>query len=455
MKNSTVFKHSVLAIVMCLTGSVLGQNKLVETFDVSKDVIVKVNTSNTNVIFKTWNKKKVQVEAFIDDNNLSDKEKQQALKDWDLDVLGNSQEIVVTSGEHYHWKDLDNNFNIKELEDLNLNLEFLEPILENIEIPEIPEMNFEMPVIPEGLLEGLGDLHFDYEKFNENEEEYMKQWNDMIEDRFGDEFEEKMEAWGERFAEQWDEKKGDSLAAVVEERMKVWEEKHAVKMEQLAEKMEKRTEEFEKRAEEYENRREEIEKDYHEKYKKTHKANRTIIIKMPKNTKTDINVRHGELKMADAYNVKANLNYSPFTATSIDGGNTLINASFAPVVVDNWMQGELIIKYVENCKLINTTKLVMNANSCDVQIGTIGKTANLTGSYGILNIEDISNSFENVNIELVNTDAFIKIPATEFSFDYEESYSNFKIPSYLDLRANDKLSKKVNITATYSNVTLH
>jgi hypothetical protein len=445
-------------MVMCLAGMAYGQDKLVETFDVSKDVVVKVNTSHTNVIFKTWNKDKVQVEAFIDDNSLTDKEKQQAMKDWDLDVLGNSQKVVVTSGEHSNWRNFDYSFNMKELEDLNLNLEFLGPMLENLEIPEMPniaELNIEIPELPEIIWEGMGDLHFDYEKFEKNEEEYMEQWNKMIEERYGDEFEEKMEAWGERFAEKWNAKRGDSLAAAIEKKMKVWEEKHANKMDKLAEEMEKRAEEIEKKAEEYAAKREKMEKDRSEAYKKTRKMNRTIIIKMPKDTKTDINVRHGELKMADAYNVKANLNYSSFTATSIDGGNTLINASFAPVIVDNWKQGELIIKYVENCELNNAIELVLKANSCDVQIGTIEKVAHLSGSYGMLNIENISSSFENVNIELVNTDAFIKIPATDFSYNAVGSYSSFKIPSYLDLSPNDNLNKKVNITATYSNVTLH
>jgi len=283
----------------------------------------------------------------------------------------------------------------------------------------------------------------------------MEQWNIIIEEKFGDEFEEKMEAWGERFAEKWSQKKGDSLATVIEERMKIWEVKHGEKMEKLAERMEKRAEEYEKRAEELEKRREKIERKYEEANKRMRNVNRTIIIKMPKNTKTDINVRHGELKMADAYNVKAILNYSPFTAISIDGGNTLINASYAPVVVNDWKQGELVLKYVENCEVVNVDELKMIANSCDVQIGNIEKMANFQGSYGILNIENISNAFQTIDINLVNTDAFIKIPSTEFMFNYDGSKSSFKFPKYLDLQSKENPNKKINISAIYSNVTLH
>ena len=452
MKNSVVFKLSFIAVLLFFVGSVYGQKKYVESFDVSKDVVVKVNTSHTNVIFKTWNKNKVEVEAFIDDDSLSEKEKQEAFNDWNLDVLGNSNKIVITSGEGNYWRDMNLDLNLKELEDLNLNLEFIGPMLEEL---EIPNMNFEMPIIPEGLLEGISDLHFDYKKYQENEEEYMEQWNKQIENKFGDDFEEKMEAWGERFAEKWSEKKSDSLAKAINEKMMIWEEKHGKKMEEWAEQMEKKAEEYEKRTEKLEKRREKMEKEFDESNKKLRNVNRTIIIKMPKDTKTDINVRHGELKMADAFNVKAILNYSPFTAISIDGGNTLINASFAPVLVNEWKQGELVIKYVDQCEMVNVGELKLLANSCDVQIGNIEKIANLKGSYGMLNIENISDSFKVLDIDLVNTDAFIKIPTTEFLFNYEGTYSTFKIPNYLDLQSKENSERSINISAAYSNVTLH
>ena len=55
--------------------------------------MVSVNTSHTNVVFETWNKDIVQVEAFIDDESLSAKEKEEIFKNWDLDVLGNSKRL--------------------------------------------------------------------------------------------------------------------------------------------------------------------------------------------------------------------------------------------------------------------------------------------------------------------------------------------------------------------------
>ena len=194
--------------------------------------------------------------------------------------------------------------------------------------------------------------------------------------------------------------------------------------------------------------------------------NRTIIIRLPKGTKTEVNVRHGELKMADAFNLKANLNYTTMTANSIDGGKTLINASYAPVIVNNWQDGTLAIKYVDECKINTVKNIQLSANSSDVVINTVLKNANLSGSFGNLYINDISNDFGKIDIVLENTDAKIKLPASAFTFNYNGKKSTLLYPKSLQLttskdhgsvlvkgfnKANNS-SKTVTINATYSNV---
>ncbi|MCH7785410.1 MAG: DUF4097 family beta strand repeat protein [Bacteroidetes bacterium] len=453
MNNLIVFKHSLVVALIITTTTLFGQKKYVESFDASKDMIVKVNTSYTNVIFKTWNRNKVEVEAFIDDDSLSESEKQELFDDWKFNVLGNSKSVVVTSNEHGHWQGMNYSY---DFDGMDFNYEFLAPILENIEIPEMPPL-LEMPLMPEIFIEGLSEMHFDYEQFKENGEEYMELWESKFEKHFGKDFEEKMEAWGNKFSEQWNEKKGDSISAVIEARMKDWEEKHGEKMEHWAKKMEEKAVIWEKQAEEMEKKAKKFQYQYENEYiklKKTGKVNRTIIIWMPKNTKTEINVRHGELKMADAFNVRATLNYSPFSANSIDGGLTLINASYAPVIVNFWKQGELIIKYVDNCNVNKIENIKLQANSSDVRIGNITNTAILYGSYGMLKIDNISNSFEKLKINLENADAIIKVPSSNFSFSFNGIKSTFKYPKYLDLEKSKDLSKSITINASYSNVTL-
>ncbi|MEZ4858784.1 MAG: hypothetical protein R2781_08235 [Flavobacteriaceae bacterium] len=60
-------------------------------------MLVEVNTSYTNVIFETWNKDMVEVEAFVEGKDLSEKEKKEIFDHWKFDVLGNSKKVVITS----------------------------------------------------------------------------------------------------------------------------------------------------------------------------------------------------------------------------------------------------------------------------------------------------------------------------------------------------------------------
>jgi hypothetical protein len=180
-------------------------------------------------------------------------------------------------------------------------------------------------------------------------------------------------------------------------------------------------------------------------------------------------VRHGELKMADAVNVKATLNYSTLTANSIDGGQTLINANYGPVLVNNWLNGELSLNYVDDCKLNTVEKINLSANSSDVNINQLGKEAFLMGSFGNLFVKSIASNFETLDITLENTDAVISMPSTAFSFYYNGKKSRFESPSAIELTTKNKNNdrsllkgfhksntsgKSLTINAAYSNVKL-
>ncbi len=452
MKKLITFRNSLALVLLLTTSLFYGQNKYVETFDASKDMVVEVNTSYTNIIFKTWNKNKVQVEAFIDDDSLSEAEKQEYFDAWKFKVLGNSKKVVITSNSHGENYDFD-------FDEMDFNLEFLGPLLEAMDMPEMPEMPemHEMPEMPEILMESVGNIDFDYEAFKENEEEYLKEFEKQMEENFGEDFEEKMEAWGEQFGKEWEEKHGPEWEA----KMEAWGEKFGEDMEVWGEEFEKQfeenSEEFEKQAKEMEIMAEKMEKEHEaasKNYHKLQKINKTIIIKMPKNTKTDVNVRHGELKMADAYNVKATLNYSTFTANSIDGGQTLINAAYAPVSVLNWEQGSLHVNYVEECSIKNVKEINLQAISSDVLIGNLEESAFLSGAIGNLQINKIADSFSNLDISLENTDAIITLPKTDFSFIMDSRYSTLNNPKSIALLKNSTLSKYISITALYSDVTV-
>ena len=204
------------------------------------------------------------------------------------------------------------------------------------------------------------------------------------------------------------------------------------------------------------------------KAKKIPLVKRTIIIKMPKNTETDINVRYGEIKMADAFNVKATLNHTPFTADRIDGVQTLINASYAPVVVEHWQYGTLYVKFVGACEIQTLESIQLNANSSDVFVGSISKEAYVTGSFGTLIIGKVANNFTRLEIVLRNADASVAMPETPFTFLFNGKKSSLKHPKSLQFNTtkdaqrvlakgfykNASTSSNFLVNADYSNLIL-
>lgn len=554
MKNLKIVMYSRVIFAVCLLWTTLAnaQSSYNERFNVGEDVLIEVNTSHTNVVFETWNKDVVEVEAFIDDDNLSAKEKKVVFDNWKLEVLGNSKKVVVNSNEGSLWDGVESMGSLKALDRLK-EIEGLEklgelealkalgdmPLFEslndmdwNVVVPDVPKLD-KLPVWPfNGNRPNVkyGDEYsyytdknkrsytFDRGIYDRNKQAYvdklnkkhnsnvsvrevdnwledvdawakdveiiMEDWGEKFgksfEQNFGPEFERKMEDWGEKFGkdmEKWGEEFGEKFGNSMEK----WGE-------QFGEDMEKWGEEFGRNAEKWAEQFEDDNGNYSKtvttdengnksiliqgsKSKlldgKSSKAKKTIIIRMPKGSRTDINVRHGEVKMADAYNIKATLNYCSLTANSIDGGDTLINASYAPVYVNEWINGGLDLKFVDDCKLNKVESVNLQANSSNVHINELNKEGLLTGSFGNLYIKTIGNDFETIDIILENTDANLSLPNTAFSFMYNGKKSRLEAPASLEITSKNKndshsilkgycqsrnSTKSLSINASYSKV---
>jgi hypothetical protein len=534
-----------MAVLLFLgTTALMAQVKETERFNVSDEVVVSVNTSHTNVIFETWNKDQVEVTASVDGEELSQKEKQEILDNWDYEVLGSSKKVRITSNAGSGWMGLENFSGmeglhglegLKALENMDMLKDmpsFVMPDIDfNIDVPDVPELekfpkwpfNEERPNFKDGseynhynVQHGNG-YTFDKGEYKKNKQAYvdklnkkfnsnvsvkqvdnwldevdawsanvekvMEEWGEKFGKEFGADFEMKMEKWGEEFGEKFGkdmEKWGEDFGKKMQEFGERFEEKYGKDMEKWGEEYGKEMEEWAKQFEEnggnwnkqimtdpQGNKTIIIQGEKKGEYKKV-KATKTIRIKMPKGAKTEINVRHGEIKMADAYNIKATLNYSPLTANSIDGGNTLINAAYAPVNVNTWNNGSLLLKFVENCQIKKVDRIDLESNSSNVNIDVVTDVAFLSGSFGDIKIKNISEDFKTISLDLDNTDAFIMIPKSAFSFNFNGKRSTLLHPKSLELsqekqngrvlltgfNRNNNSSRTFTINAAYSNIKL-
>jgi hypothetical protein len=391
------------------------------------------------------------------------------------------------------------------------------------EMPEMPELNIDMPEMPElpelpELPEGVHNVNFDTKAYEKDGEAYLEKWSQEYEDKYGKEYKEKMKTWAKEFSkidfdsysaemEEWGKKFGEKFTKDYERDMEKWGEEVSKKFdgkwakemeewgekfgeefgEEYAERMEKHAAEIEKRMEEravrleerhkqreerLEKRSEELEKRLEERVERREelrermidlrdgKVKRTIKIKMPKDAKLKVNVRHGELKFASViYNLNADLTHSSLLATSIDGRNTSINASYSTIFVKNWNEGELDINYVDDAILQVVNALILTSNSSNINIDAIVGNATIDGSFGDLTIHNIKDSFNELNIILENSEAYVSLPKTNYKLKYEGTRSRLKHP---EKKSNDNTSsfssgnlnsdKSILINAKYCNV---
>lgn len=219
------------------------------------------------------------------------------------------------------------------------------------------------------------------------------------------------------------------------------------RMEKQAEAMEKRAEAMERRMEEREKQRELLEKQHemqekeanifyysHDGKNKNYKVKKTIKIKMPKGTKIKMNVRHGEVKLAEnTKNIEAKLSYSTLVAYTIDGDQTTIKTSYSPVSVQKWNYGLLQADYSENVDLREVLNLRLSTTSSDVTIDKLLKSLVVNNKMGPLKINSVSQDFKEMDISLQNGEFMVNLPATAFVIEVDGTLSELKVPSSLHL----------------------
>lgn len=498
----------VALLSVCTVSAQQKLQKTSQTVNTSKDVTIDLNTNYTNIEIETWDKNRVEVTAFIEGIEIDKDELQEILEDWDVTIKGTGDEVeIVSHGSHNFgsWNiDFINEEAMDALRDLQINLAEIPAMPEMPEMPvmpEMPEMNFEMPEMPElpelpELPKGVHNVNFDSKAYEKEGEAYLERWSQEYEEKYGKEYKEKMKAWakefskvdfdsysakmeewgkkfGEKFSKDWEkdmEKWGEEVSKKFDEKwakeMEEWGEKfgdkfgeeYAKRMEERAGEIEKRMEEREKiieeRMEERENKRDELQVRLRE--LKDGNIKRTIQIKMPKEAKLKVNVRHGELKFSSViYNLKADLTYSSLLAMNIDGSGTSINASYSPIFVKKWTDGALDLKYVEDAIIQEVNALNLSSNSSNINIDRLTGNALIDGSFGDLTIHNISDSYNNLNIILENSDALVKLPKNDYQVVFKGKRSRFNeelVDSKTLKSSGSTGNKTILVNAKFSNV---
>lgn len=400
MKEQHVVK---LAILFCL--GVIGVQAQTQTkewkesFNVNNNVTVNVETVNTDLVFETWNQNKVEVVATMEIEGISKEEAQEYFKQWDFEAMGNSSRVEVSCGA-----------GMLAFGSSNASYSYQM----NVAIPATPGMNVPeppvppVPPVPTKVLNQLGNVQFDYDAFQKDGEKYMKKFQKQFAKNFDNkELQAELEKWREELAaarkEVLESRRAARLSAFEATRAKLMNTQHKQQSSSYTSFSAATNEKGESEIT--------IQKDG----KTVHlKIKKSIRVKMPKNSGLQLNVRHGEVKLASqTNNVNATLSYATLLANEVDG-NTWIRTSYAPVKVTQWNQGKLIVNFSGEVDLENVKQIELEASSSDILIHKLLESAAINARFGEIHIEEIDKGFANLNLRLNNMDSYITTPDTAY-----------------------------------------
>lgn len=442
--------YRIAAIVLLAASTVFAQKQtkeFKESFTVNKDVTVSVNTVNTDVVFETWNQNKVEVKATIEIEGLSKEEAQEYFDNWKFEALGNSAKVKVTAngGNSLFTVIGSEPFAYSFGEDFQFTFE--EPMIVMLDSLVVPPM-------PPLVLNKLDNLTFDMEAYQKDGEAYMKKWQEQFQKTFDKDYQKEMTKWQQDYAKNQAE-------------------------------MAKRRAEMDKKRQETMKARQIILKEKADQLKSMHmssmngeseitikkdgktikvKVKKKIEIKMPKDAVLDINVRHGEVKLAaNTNNINATLSYARLLAPVISGNKTVIESSYAPVEVGQWNSGKLVLNFSDKVAIQSASNIQLVSNSSDVVIQKLTQKAQVDASFGNLKVQEVSPNFSGLIIKLENMDSTIKLPLTDYKVSLELENSQVNIPKKWKIIKNGKTykegynvrsdsPKKIQLSGVFSNI---
>ncbi|MDT0293037.1 hypothetical protein ACFQ3R_09820 [Mesonia ostreae] len=443
--------------------------KLSESYKVENQPSVKLDTKHTQVMVQTWNRNSISVEAYVEADELSKEEVEQIAKNWKIQVLGNSKGVSIISrgGRSNFVPGLRSASEAVPLASLKaMNTELIEPLMVNLVGPMLEKMGDVK--LPARFYESMSGLKFDYEAYQQDGEEYIEKYEAQVEKSFGKDFEQAMEKWGEGF-----EKNAEVWSKQLEARMENFEKIHGAKMEKWGEQFGKEMEQW---GEQYGAKMEAWAKQFDANagnYKKevvvhpnggkstmityssgtrnpvkstdeNESIRKIIVVKMPKDAALQMDVRYGKIELQDdVESLKASVSYANFKAASILGQNNFLNIAYSPLHIDYWEHGNLQMNYVKDSQIHKAKSIQLSSKGSEVHIGEIEKIGIVSGSFGELSIEEVSENFEQLDISLENSDLVLNLPKSSFNFTYNGSRSAIKIPKNLTTKKMDSYGNQL------------
>ena len=425
-----------------------------EVFHVNHNVQLELDASYANVEFATWDSPKVKVEAVMKVANASEKEVEQYFSNWDFEALGNRSKVIVSAkGNKSASYVFHHNNSVKVAID-PLEMHIIESITPDLDQSIIVEMK-DLPPLPELEVHDEHVFEFDYEAYKKDGEKYLKVWKSKWKTKRNKGKQEEMDAWRKAMRE-WREK-ARAMAERHHERVMVVREKVLQQQERHQRELLERERALHK-AEEA-RKIHIITQDVERKNKKHARIEKKIKVTLPKKANIRLKVRHGEVRLADGPSINATLSHAKLYGKTVQGKESVIKASYTPVSIDLWKQGQLSVDYVNKVSLKQVGAINIRSNSSTVKIGELLNTATVNDAFGVLSIDKISSNLNRLQLYLDNSNVKILLPKSEtVNLDYKGVYSQLIHPKLKNktqrvfVVGKSQPSKGVVVRSQYSNV---
>ncbi|MEM9143574.1 MAG: DUF4097 family beta strand repeat-containing protein [Bacteroidota bacterium] len=413
-----------------------------ETFGVNDATVLELDTSHTDIEFETWTKKQVSIEAEISLEGATAEETEIYFKNDPITIMGNSKKITVRTPWGNNWLvggpivDMENVIvEVPEIESFHVEIPEIESLI--VEIPEMPEI----PPFP-----NVPFPNFDYEVYEREGEDYLKEWQENFRAHFDEDYKKRLEEWGNLFKERAKQRKERSEKRIKErekareERIKVMiaskEARRAAREVQINNRIHRNGDSLHVAPHVFYFNNQGTPRNY--------KVKKTIKIKMPKGTKLQMNVRHGEVKLAEhAQNINATLAHAQLWAGTIDGDGTHIRAQYSPVYVKRWKYGQLQAEYSDKVNLEEVLSLRLSATSSDIAIDRILESAFIKNDLGPLYINAVSKNFKNLDISVQNGELRCNLPDAPFTLSINGTNSKISAPDKLHLERTKNMNTEI------------
>ncbi|WP_299049498.1 hypothetical protein [uncultured Polaribacter sp.] len=445
-----LYKHSITLITIAFFNITFAQKfnkQFTEKFDVNKDVVVAINSTNTDINVSTWNKSEVQVKAFIEIEGLSKEESEKYFENWNFEALGNSKKVNITSK---------GNFSLGSKTDFIFfnDADFTFPDIEllNTDIIVLPEMNFNFNF--DELLEDLGELEehigengkYDFTWKMGNDKiiiKSKKEWENFKKSKKYQEFQKEMLKNKEKLRKEFivsKDKMKQELAKAKIEFAKIDKEKIKEKLAKAQAKLKEMKFNFQA------NGSGKIIIDG-----KEIKIKKRLEIKVPKNATFDLNTRHCKIKLPNTV-ASGNVKYGTFNANDLVGGRLTID--YSKVDINHLNACTLFLNNVTDAKIASVTNTTMSNNSSGVRVFKINQNVNLSDKFGELTIDNFHPNFGEFVLNLSQSNATIILGDVFSNYKYQVNRVKLDNQRTKNIKNNSPTNNLIRVNGDYSTIVI-